>query len=133
MSQTIFSKIIAGEIPCHKVYEDDHVIAFLDIHPQVEGHTLVVPKVEVDHVWDLDGDRYDHLMAITKTLGSHMKAVIGAPRIGMVVEGFGVPHAHVHLIPLYQAEDIKKRQDLSSEPDHERLAELAKKLEYDGN
>ena len=133
MSQTIFSKIIAGEIPCHKIYEDDHVIAFLDIHPQIEGHTLVIPKIEVDHIWDMDEDMYEYLMATTKKLGVHIKSTIGAPRVGMVVEGFGVPHAHVHLIPLYQAEDIKKPQDLVSEPDHERLAAVAKKLTYDGN
>ena len=133
MSQTIFSKIIAGEIPCHKIYEDDHVIAFLDIHPQIEGHTLVIPKIEVDHIWDMEEDMYEYLMATTKKLGAHIKSVIGAPRVGMVVEGFGVPHAHVHLIPLYQAEDIKKPQDLVSEPDHERLAAVAKKLTYDGN
>lgn len=133
MSQTIFSKIIAGEIPCHRVYEDEHVLAFLDIHPQIEGHTLVVPKVEVDHIWDLPDDEYQHLMAITKRLGGHIKSAIGAPRVGVVVEGFGVPHAHIHLIPIYKGEDIKKTQDLSSEPDHARLAAVAQKLQYDGN
>lgn len=133
MSQSIFTKIIRGEIPCHKVYEDDQVIAFLDIHPQMEGHTLVVPKAEVDHIWELDDDDYHYLMKVTKRLGAHIRDILGAPRVGMVVEGFGVPHTHVHLIPIYKGEDLKKPQDLASEPDHGRLAEVAKKLYYDGN
>ncbi len=133
MSQTIFTKIINGDIPCHKIYEDDRVLAFLDIHPQMEGHTLVVPKIAVDHIWDLPDDEYQYLMGIVKRLGGHIKQTIGAPRVGVVVEGFGVPHTHVHLIPIYQGEDLKKPQDLTSEPDHSRLAEVAEKLRYNAD
>lgn len=133
MSQSIFTKIINGEIPCHKIYEDDLVLAFLDVHPQMEGHTLVVPKVEVDHIWDLDDEAYGHLLSVVKKLGSHMKTVLQSPRVGVVVEGFGVPHTHVHLIPIFHGEDLKKPQNLTDEPNHERLAQVAKKLYFDGN
>ncbi|MBH1957028.1 HIT domain-containing protein [Candidatus Saccharibacteria bacterium] len=128
MQDSIFTKIIKGEIPCHKIYEDDNVIAFLDVHPQTEGHTLVVPKRQVDHLWDLDQVEYEVLWHAVKKIGAHLKDEIGSPRVGVVVEGFGVPHVHVHLIPIYHGEDLKKAQDLESEPDHVALAQLAKRL-----
>ena len=128
MQDSIFTKIIKGEIPCHKIYEDDNVIAFLDVHPQTEGHTLVVPKRQVDHLWDLDQVEYEVLWRAVKKIGAHLKDEIGSPRVGVVVEGFGVPHVHVHLIPIYHGEDLKKAQDLESEPDHVALAQLAKRL-----
>lgn len=130
MSETIFDKIIRGDIPSHKVYEDERVVAFLDVHPQRPGHTLVVPKVGVDHIWDMEDDEYAYLMAVVKKLGRHIKDVLGAPRVGVVVEGFGVPHVHVHLVPLESAEDLKRHQDMDGEPDHTRLAEVAEKLRF---
>lgn len=128
MEDSIFTKIIKGEIPCHKIYEDDKVIAFLDVHPLAEGHTLVVPKQQVDHLWDLEESDYVYLWSVVKKLGVHLKNMIGSPRVGIVVEGFGVPHTHVHLVPIYKGEDLKKHQDLDSDPDHTRLAEVAEKL-----
>lgn len=128
MEESIFTKIINGDIPCHKIYEDDRVIAFLDVHPQNPGHTLVVPKIQVDHIWELDDVTYRALWGVVKQLGAHIKTILESPRVGVVVEGFGVPHTHVHLIPIYRGEDLKKPQDLQSEPDHERLAEMAEKL-----
>lgn len=128
MKDSIFTKIINGEIPSHKIYEDDSVIAFLDVHPQNPGHTLVVPKVQVDHIWDLDGVTYRALWEVVRQLGAHIKTTLDSPRVGVVVEGFGVAHAHVHLIPIYQGEDLKKTQDLQSEPDHEALAKMAEML-----
>lgn len=128
MKESIFTKIINGDIPCHKIYEDDRVIAFLDVHPQNPGHTLVVPKIQVDHIWDLDDGTYHALWGVVKQLGAHIKMTLDVPRVGVVVEGFGVPHTHVHLIPIYRGEDLKKPQDLEGEPDHETLAEMAKKL-----
>lgn len=128
MTDSIFTKIIKGEIPSHKIYEDDHVIAFLDLHPMNPGHTLVVPKTQVDHIWDLADAEYEYLWQVTKKLGSHIKDAVGSPRVGIVVEGFGVPHVHVHLIPIYKGEDLKKPQDMSAEPDHEALAAMAAKL-----
>lgn len=128
MTDSIFTKIIKGEIPSHKIYEDDHVIAFLDLHPMNPGHTLVVPKVQVDHIWDLADAEYEYLWQVTKKLGSHIKDTVQSPRVGIIVEGFGVPHVHIHLIPIYEGEDLKKPQDMTAEPDHEALAVMAAKL-----
>lgn len=125
---SVFTKIINGEIPAYKIYEDDRVIAILDTHPIMEGHALVIPKVQVDHVWDLSDDDYDYLFSVVKKLGKHVREVIGSPRVGVVVEGFGVPHTHVHLIPIYISQDIKKSQDFSCQPDHEALAAMAERL-----
>lgn len=130
MADSIFTKIINGEIPCHKVYEDDRVLAFLDLHPQNPGHTLVVPKVQIDHLWDLSDNDYLYLWETVKKLGVHIKETLGAPRVGVVVEGFGVPHVHVHLVPIYHGEELKKPQDMAAEPDHEALAAMAEKMSF---
>ncbi len=129
MSDSIFTRIIKGEIPSHKIYEDDKVIAFLDIHPKQQGHTVVVPKVEVDLIWDLDDDTYTYLLQTAKKIAKHMQSVLGK-RIGMQVEGVGVPHAHVHLFPFETTDEFLARQDMSAEPDHIALAEMAKKLAF---
>lgn len=125
---SIFTRIINGEIPAHKIYEDDRVIAFLEIHPIMSGHTIVVLKKQVDHIWDLDDTDYVYLWQTVKKIGSHIREVIGSPRVGIIVEGFGVPHAHVHLIPIYKGNDIKKSQDKNVEPDHKMLADMAARL-----
>ncbi|HPF31113.1 MAG TPA: HIT family protein [Candidatus Saccharibacteria bacterium] len=122
---TVFSRIIKGEIPAHKIYEDDKVIAFLDIYPVNEGHTLVVPKIEINHIWDLDDVDYDYLWQITKKISKHIQEVIGSPRVGAVVDGFGVPHAHIHLIPIYNGNDLKKE---STKPTNDELADVANRL-----
>ena len=96
---SIFSKIIAGEIPCYKIYEDDKTFAFLDIHPETMGHTLVIPKNEVDKIYDLPEEDYEALMVAVKKLSKHMEEKLGA-RILWIVVGTDVPHAHVHLMPL---------------------------------
>ena len=128
MEESVFTKIIKGDIPCYKIYEDSKVIAFLDVHPQMPGHVLVVPKKQIDHVWDMDDADYAYLWQVTKKLGAHIKEVLHCPRVGIVVEGFGVPHVHVHLIPIYQGADLKRPQDTTSPIDHEKLAEMAQKL-----
>jgi histidine triad (HIT) family protein len=125
---SIFTRIINGEIPTFKIYEDDRVIAFLDQHPQNPGHTLVVPKIQVDHIWDLSDYDYQYLMTIVKDIGNHIRKVIGSPRVGIVVEGFGVPHAHVHLVPIYHGNDLKKQPDMDAEPDNTALAIVANRL-----
>jgi len=109
---SIFTRIINGEISCHKIYEDDRVIAILDAHPIFEGHTLVIPKIQVDHIWDLSDDDYDYLWKISKKIGKHIHQVINCPRVGVVVEGFGVPHTHVHLIPIYERNDLQRPEKL---------------------
>jgi histidine triad (HIT) family protein len=131
MEESIFTKIIKGEIPCHKVYEDDRVIAFLDIHPINPGHTLVVPKKQIDHIWDLDDDDYHYLWSVTKHLGEHIKSKLDAPRVGLLVDGYGVPHVHVHIVPLYEGLDHtmeKYRQISAKDPDHAALTEVAAKI-----
>jgi histidine triad (HIT) family protein len=130
MEDSLFTKIIKGEIPAHKIYEDDECLAFLDIHPQLEGHTLLIPKQQIDQLWDLPDDVYHHLWDVAKLIKHKIKEVLNAPRVGVAVEGFGVPHAHIHLIPLYKIEDFKKPQDHTSEPDHIALAAVAEKLRF---
>lgn len=96
---SVFSKIIQGEIPCYKIYEDERTLAFLDIAPEAEGHTLVVPKVEVDKVYDLEDEDYQAVMRTVKKVAQHMEKVLGK-RVQIKVVGVDVPHAHVHVLPL---------------------------------
>lgn len=103
---SIFSKIIKGEIPCYKIAEDDRFFAFLDINPLNEGHTLVVPKVEIDYLFDIDDDLYKDLMLFAKNVSIAIKKTIPCLRVGVAVVGLEVPHAHIHLIPLQKASDI---------------------------
>ena len=103
---TVFSKIVAGEIPCYKVAEDENFLAFLDINPLVEGHTLVIPKKEVDYVFDLDSDTYSGLMAFARKVAKAIKSTIDCKRVGVAVLGMEVPHAHIHLVPLRKESDL---------------------------
>lgn len=125
---SVFTRIINGEIPAYTIYEDDRVIAFLDRHPQNPGHTLVVPKSQIDHIWDMNDDEYSYLWGVVKKIGNHIREIIGSPRVGVVVEGFGVPHVHVHLVPIYHGNDLKKPQNLDVQPDDEALAAMALRL-----
>lgn len=106
---TLFSKIIQGEIPSYKVYEDEHVYAFLDINPMQKGHTLVVPKKEVDYLFDLDTEEYLLLMETTKLIAEHLKKTLQCQRVCSIVEGYAVPHAHIHLIPTHGPDDFDKK------------------------
>lgn len=128
MSDSVFTKIIKGEIPCHKVYEDDRTIAFLEIHPINPGHILLVPKKQIEHLWDMTDDDYHYLLSVAKHLAEHIQKTLRPPRVGAVVEGFGVPHVHIHLIPLHKGNDIKKHQDLDAEPDHASLSKIAEQI-----
>lgn len=103
---TVFSKIVVGEIPCYKVAEDDNFLAFLDINPLVEGHTLVIPKKEVDYVFDLDSDTYSGLMVFARKVAKAIKSTIDCKRVGVAVLGMEVPHAHIHLVPLRKESDL---------------------------
>ncbi len=103
---SIFSKIVAGEIPCYKIAENDHYLAFLDVFPLKKGHVLVIPKQEVDYIFDLDNDAYDGLMLFAKTVALALKQAIPCNRIAMSVIGLEVPHAHVHLIPMNTMNDV---------------------------
>jgi histidine triad (HIT) family protein len=97
---TIFSRIINGEIPCYKIAEDENYFAFLDINPLVKGHTLVVPKKEIDYIFDIDDTTLAQMMVFSKKVGKAIEKVIKCQRIGITVIGLDVPHAHIHLIPL---------------------------------
>jgi histidine triad (HIT) family protein len=130
MNPSIFTRIIKGEIPCHKIYEDEHTFAFLDIYPVQPGHTLVIPKNQVEFVWDLDDETYQNLMASTKKIAKHLKETLGVPFIGQKIIGVDVPHAHVHLIPFSTVEEYNHHQDMQADPDHEALANIAAKLAF---
>ena len=106
MSDSIFTKIIKGEIPCYKIAEDDRFIAFLDVFPVKKGHTLVVPKAQIDYLFDLDDSLLSDLMIFAKKVSQKMQRAISCERIGIAVIGLEVPHAHIHLVPLDTVEDI---------------------------
>lgn len=130
MSESIFTKIISGEIPSHKVYEDEYTLAFLDIYSPVEGHTLVIPKKQVEFVWDLDDQDYQAVMVTAKKVAARLREVLGAPYIGEKVVGIDVPHAHVHLIPFTDTKDFHRAGMENTEPDHDALAALAARLAF---
>jgi len=114
---TIFTKIINGDIPCYKVAETDDFLAFLDINPNAKGHTLCIPKVEIDKVFDLDKESYKNLMEFSRTVAIAIQKSVPCKRVGMTVIGLEVPHAHVHLIPLNSMEDARfiSKEKLTSE------------------
>ena len=103
---TIFSRIVAGEIPCHKVAEDEEFFAFLDINPVAKGHTLVIPKQETDYIFDLEDPLLGRMMAFAKRVARAQEAVIPCKRVGVAVMGLEVPHAHIHLIPITNESDM---------------------------
>lgn len=128
MKDSIFTKIINGEIPCYKIYEDDKTIAFLDIHPIQPGHVLVVPKVQIDQFQDLPSDVYNAVWKTVQKVAKKQKAVLGRKRVGIHVVGIDVPHAHIHVFPFDTVDQYRTVVDMSIEPDHMALASMAKKL-----
>lgn len=128
MNDSVFTKIIQGDIPCHKIYEDDHTFAFLDIHPACEGHTLVVHKTPAQFVWDLTDKEYTELMNTVKKIARHYREVSGKPYVKLAVVGTDVPHNHVHVLPFETTAETHTPQREDMEPDHEELARVAAKL-----
>lgn len=122
---SIFSKIINGEIPSYKIYEDDKTYAFLDINPETKGHTLVVPKLEVDKIYELPDEDYEALMRTVKKLSVHMEKVLGARTLWKVI-GTDVPHAHVHLLPFDETWEHGKTLKLTPE----EFEQIRSTLEY---
>ncbi len=120
---SIFSKIIAGEIPCYKIYEDEKTLAFLDIHPETAGHVLVIPKLEIDKIYDLPEEDYLALMKTVKKISKHMEEALGR-RIFWKVIGTDVPHAHVHLTQQDENWEYGKTLEL----DEERMQEIQARL-----
>jgi len=124
---SIFTRIIQGEIPCHKIAENEKFIAFLDITPVAKGHTLVVPKMEVDHFFDLENDLLSEINLFTREIAKKLQRAVPCRRIGVAIIGLEVPHAHVHLIPLNTIADINfsaERLKFSAE----QFAQLAQEI-----
>lgn len=122
---SIFSRIIAGEIPAYKIAEDDNFLAFLDIHPQQPGHTLVVPKKEVDNLWDLDPELLAKALVFAQPVAKAIEKTFPCNRCGMTVIGLDVPHAHIHLLPINSAADMSFRGEGKTQMP---LEEVQKKL-----
>ncbi|MCD6202499.1 MAG: HIT family protein [Bacteroidales bacterium] len=124
---SIFTKIVQGEIPSYKIAEDDRYYAFLDIHPLAEGHTLVIPKQEIDYLFDLDDDLLAGMMVFSKKVARAIEKVVSCKRIGVAVLGLEVPHAHIHLIPINSEGDISFSRPKLQLTD-EQFREIARKI-----
>lgn len=124
---SVFSKIVKGELPCHKVAEDDQFLAFLDITPVREGHVLVIPKHEIDYIFDIEDQLLSEMMVFAKGVAKKMKAAIPCNRIGVTVIGLEVPHAHIHLIPINSLHDMDFTAEKASFS-QEELAQIATKI-----
>lgn len=123
---SIFTKIVNGEIPSYKIIEDEHYFAFLDINPNAMGHTLCIPKKEVNKLFDLDETTYMGLMAFSRKVAKALEKVVDCKRVGMTVIGLEVPHAHVHLIPLNEMKEVTFQYKISLTP--EEFTALAEKI-----
>lgn len=121
---TIFSRIIAGEIPCYKIAEDDRFFAFLDINPVNWGHTLVVPKRETDYIFDIDDEELAAMAIFAKKVAKAIRKAIPCRKVGVTVLGLEVPHAHIHLVPLQNEGDMDFKHKIS-DPDPERMKKIA--------
>lgn len=130
MEDSVFTKIIKGEIPCHKVHEDELTMVFMDIHPITPGHTLVISKKQVDKIWELPDEDYLAVQKIVKKLATKMAEVFPSKRIGIKVFGLDVPHTHVHVFPFTDANEFNRKVDMSVFADDTELAEIAKKLAF---
>ena len=124
---SIFTKIINGEIPCYKIAEDENFLAFLDVNPNAKGHTLCIPKQEINKIFEMEDDLYIGLMRFSKKIAVALEKTVPCKRIGMAVVGLEVPHAHVHLIPLNEMDEMRFQNKVSlSKDEFEALAESIK-------
>lgn len=131
MEESIFTKIINGDIPCHKVYEDDRTIVFMDIHPIQTGAVLVVAKKQIDHIFDLPKEDYDAVMTTVHAVGKRLREIFPKKaRVGVIIEGFDVPHVHVKVVPVDSGDELRHKPDMSAEPDHSALARIAEQLRF---
>ncbi len=124
---TIFSKIVAGEIPCYKIAEDDNYFAFLDINPMTEGHTLVIPKIEEDYIFRLDDEHLTGLITFSKKVALAIEKSVPCARVGVAVLGMEVPHAHIHLVPLLKETDLDFRKP-KLKLTHDEMKNIAQKI-----
>jgi histidine triad (HIT) family protein len=128
---SIFTKIVNGEIPCYKIAETEDYLAFLDVRPQVKGHTLVIPKIEIDYIFDIDDELLSGMLPFAKRIAHAIKEVVPCKRIGVAVLGIEVPHAHIHLIPVNQVSDLRfdnVSPDLSPEEMESLAAEIKSRV-----
>ncbi|NBA87309.1 HIT domain-containing protein [Emticicia sp. CRIBPO] len=123
---SIFTKIVNGEIPSYKIAEDERFFAFLDVFPCAPGHTMVIPKQEIDYLFDLDDEHYAGLMAFAKKIEPAIRKAVPCKRVGVAVIGLEVPHAHVHLIPMNSMADMNFNSKIKMSP--EELSEIAEKI-----
>jgi histidine triad (HIT) family protein len=128
---TIFERVVSGEIGCHRVWEDDHHLAFLDINPRVEGHTLVIPKKPWDEVFAMPAEDYDALWVAARTVAHRLKERMGCQRVVVVILGYEVPHVHIHLMPTNELEDFPFPP--VDEAAQARLAKTAESLTWDAS
>ena len=129
--KSIFRQIIDGEIPSHKVYEDDTVLAFLDIFPKSDGHTLVVPKGDYEYAWDMPDDVYSHVMLVAQRIAQKINELYQPNRVGLQIEGLEIDHAHVHVFQFEDHAQFVAAQDRSVEPNHEMLSRIAEQIRID--
>lgn len=128
---TIFSKIVAGEIPCHKVAETNDYLAFLDVRPLTAGHTLVIPKKETDYIFDMEDEAFAGLHLFAKIVAGAVKKAVPCKRIGVAVIGLEVPHAHIHLVPMNEIGDLnfeRERKQFTAEEYEQIAASIRKEL-----
>ncbi|HET7673747.1 MAG TPA: HIT family protein [Candidatus Saccharimonadales bacterium] len=130
MEESVFTKIIKGEIPCHKVYEDELTLAFMDIHPMAPGHVMVIPKKQVDKYWELPDKDFQAVNDTVRKVCKRIEEVLQPGRVGIKVIGIDVPHAHVHVFPFNNMSEYNKAPDMTAEPDHKSLAEMAERLKF---
>ena len=123
---SLFTKIIKGEIPCHKILEDENYLAFLDIKPINPGHTLVIPKKEVDYIFDVDDPLLSGLMLFSKKVAKKIRQAVPCKKVGIMVAGLEVPHAHVHLVPIFDVGDLNFAK--AKPTPNEELAKVAEKI-----
>ena len=123
---SIFTKIVNGEIPCYKIAEDDNYLAFLDVNPNAKGHTLCIPKQEINKIFDMEEEHYLGLMKFSRKVAKAVEKSVECKRIGVAVIGLEVPHVHVHLIPLQDMDDMRFQRKTSLSP--EEFQELAKEI-----
>jgi histidine triad (HIT) family protein len=131
MPDSLFTKIINGEIPCHKVYEDERTLAFLDIHPIQPGHTLVISKAQVEFAWDLADADYQAVMATAKKVALRIREMFpDKSHVGMIIEGLDVPHTHLKVFPFNTDDEFRTKPDIGAAPDQTTLAAMAQKLAF---